>query len=221
MPTKKKTWFYKGYFGFIQGRTNIFRNYILEIESKFSYDLKELEKKHEKDIRQRAADADFENYLIDFYGEEFHRIDRIFLRTFRYSAIVSIYSLLETSMNSLCNLLKQMNSLSIEYDELRGDGIERAKIYLEKICKIKFPEKSREWSELQKLNKFRNCIVHADGDIWLSQSQTKLKNIVKNTKGITLENDQYLIIDKKYLESAITWVEDFLQELYEIAFPDK
>lgn len=221
MTAKKKTWFYKSYFGFIKGRTEHFRDYIIELEGKFSQDLKKLEKKYENDIRREGADAEFENYLTDFYADEFYRIDRVFLRSFRYSAIVTIYSLLETSMNSLCNLLKQMKGLSVEVDELRGDGIERAKLYLSKICAIKFPDKSHEWSEIQKLNKIRNCIVHAEGDIWRVHSPKKLNNVVKSTKGLTLENKQYLVVEKQYLESAITWVEDFLQELHEISFPNK
>lgn len=221
MAAKKKTWFYRGYFGFIKGRTSQFRDYVFELESRFSHDLKSLEKEYEKEIRQKGTDAEFENYLTDFYADEFHRINRIFLRAFRYSAIVTIYCLLETSMNSLCNLLKQMKGLSIELDELRGDGIERAKLYLSKICDIKFPENSHEWSQIQKLNKIRNCIVHADGDIWRVRSPEKLNNIVKNTRGIILENDQYLVVEKTYLESVITWVEDFLQKLHEISFPNK
>ncbi|MBE0427405.1 MAG: hypothetical protein IBX72_12285 [Nitrospirae bacterium] len=221
MIAKKRTWFYKGYFGFIKGRTSQFRDYVLEIESKFSHDLKSLEKRHEKEIRQKGTDAEFEDYLTDFYAEEFHRIDRIFLRTFRYSAVVTIYSLLETSMNSLCSILKQMKGINIELEEIRGDGIERAKVYLKKACGIKFPERSHAWSELQKLNKIRNCIIHAEGDIWRTHSPTKLNNILKNTKGLALENDQYLLIEKKFLEDAITWAEDFLQELHENSFPDK
>jgi hypothetical protein len=138
---KKKTWFYKGYFGFIKGRTSQYRDYVLELESKFSHDLKSLEKRYEKEIRQKGADAEFEDYLSDFYADEFHRIDRIFLRTFRYSAVVTIYSLLETSMNSLCSILKQMKAINIELEEIRGDGIERAKVYLMKVCEIKFPER--------------------------------------------------------------------------------
>lgn len=221
MKAKNKTWFYRGYFGFIKGRASQFRDYVLELEAKFSRDLKSIEEKYEKEIRQKGADAEIEDYLRDFYAEEFHRIDRIFLRTFRYSAVVGIYSLLETSMNSLCSILKQMKGINIEIEEIKGDGIERAKTYLIKTCGIKFPERSHAWPEIQKLNKIRNCIVHAGGDIWRTNSPNKLNNILKNTKGLAIENDRYLLVEKKYLEDAITWIEDFLQKLHENSFPDK
>ena len=58
-----------------------------------------------------------------------------------------------------------MKKLSLELSDLKNDGIERAKEYLVKVCHINFPEKSHEWSEIQKLKQIRNCIVHAEGNI--------------------------------------------------------
>jgi hypothetical protein len=113
-----------------------------------------------------------------------------------------------------------MNDLSVELTDLKGDGIERARLYLTKVCEIQFPDGSHEWAEIQKLNNIRNCIVHAEGNVDDVRSPTKLRNIVKNTKGISFESERYLSIDNKYLEMAITWVEDFLQELHEKSFPN-
>lgn len=220
MTAKKKAWFYRGYFGFVKDRTTSFRDYILELERKFSHDLKELEKNYKTDIRKRGTDAEIDDYLIDYYADEAYRIDKIFTRSFRYSAVVGIYSLLETSMNSLCNILKQMNNLNVELSDMKGDGIERARLYLLKICKIDLLISSHEWAEIQKLNKIRNCIVHADGNILDVHSPENIKNIIKHTPGLSLENEHYVVIEKKYLESAISWVEDYLQELHEKSFPN-
>ena len=123
-------------------------------------------------------------------------------------------------MNSLCTILQKMNDLNVELNDLRGDGIERARLYLTKVCEIQFPDASHEWAEIQKLNSIRNCIVHAEGNVDDVRSPTKLRNIVKNTKGISLESERYLSIDKKYLEMVIACVDDFLQELHETSFPN-
>ncbi len=114
-----------------------------------------------------------------------------------------------------------MNNFGVQLEDLRGDGIDRARLYFVKICGIDHPDSSREWSEIQKLKKIRNCIVHADGDVLDARSPDKIKNIVKNTPGLSLENERYLVIKNKYLESATTWVEDYLQYLHEKSFPDK
>jgi len=113
-----------------------------------------------------------------------------------------------------------MKDLSVELKDLRGDGIERARLYLTKVCGVQLPCEGHAWAEIQKLNNIRNCIVHAEGNVDDVSSPTKLKNIVRNTKGISLENERYLLIDNKYLDMAITCVEDFLQELHEKSFPN-
>jgi hypothetical protein len=99
---KKKTWFYRGYFGFVKGRLSQFRDYALEIESKFSRDMKAIEKRYDEEIRRNGSEAELPPDLIDYYVDEIYTVDKIFLRTFRYSSVVTLYSLLESSMNSLC-----------------------------------------------------------------------------------------------------------------------
>jgi hypothetical protein len=145
---KKKSWFYRGYFGFVKHRLSDFRDYVLEMEAKFSRDLKAIEKRYDEDIRRRGSEAELPSELVEYYADGFYVVERIFLRTFRYSALVAIYSLLETSMNSLCSLLQKRNDLKIELRDLRGDGIERAKTYLTKICALQFAEGSHEWAEI-------------------------------------------------------------------------
>ncbi|GBE04689.1 hypothetical protein BMS3Abin10_00305 [bacterium BMS3Abin10] len=51
MKKKKKSWFYRGHFGFIKFRLNDIKDYILEIESKFQSDIKNLEKNYKTQKR--------------------------------------------------------------------------------------------------------------------------------------------------------------------------
>jgi hypothetical protein len=44
MKKKKKSWFYRGHFGFIKFRLNEIKDYILQIELKFDSDIKNIEK---------------------------------------------------------------------------------------------------------------------------------------------------------------------------------
>lgn len=214
MATKKKSWFYTGHFGFIKWRLNEFKDYVLAIESNFQGKKGELRKRYEDEIKKIEKESEEKYHISDYYEEELITIDRVYLETFRYSAIVSIYSILESSMNALCNHLMKSKELSLELKEIRGEGIERAKLYLEKVCHVKLPAKSNSWSKIQNLNKIRNCIVHAEGDVDRTRNPRKLKNIIKNTDGLDLMN-VYIKIDKKYLEDSIESIEDFLQRLCE------
>lgn len=76
---------------------------------------------------------------------------------------------------------------STSFGCLKDDGIQRAKSYLTKVCRIDFPINSYEWNEVLKLNLFRNCIIHAQGDVDKVKSTTKLRNTIENTTGIGLK----------------------------------
>ncbi len=214
MATKKKSWFYTGHFGFIKFRLNEFKDYVLAIESNFQEKKGELRRRYKEEIKKIEKKSEEEFHISDYYEGELITIDRVYLETFRYSAIVSIYSILESSLNALCKQLKKTNNLSLDLGEIHGEGIERARLYLQKVCHVKFPARTDSWSNIQKLNKIRNCIVHAEGDVERTLSSTKVKNIVKNTKGLSLMSN-YIKVDKKYIEDIIRDIDDFLETLYE------
>ena len=135
------------------------------------------------------------------------------MKTFHYSTIVTVYSLLEISLNDLCRYLCNSKKLSSSLEELRGKGIKRAKLYLEKVCLIDFPE-NNEWNEILKFNEIRNCIVHAQGDIEDAKSPKspkKLRNIVANTSGVELENERFIIIDSEYINMALSNTKNLLE----------
>src|SRR4030042_2915805 len=127
-----------------------------------------------------------EDFAVDYF-----EIEKVLLNIFRRSILVIVYSFIENSMNSLCRYLHGYKKLSIGIDDLKGVGIERAKLYLEKVCLIDLPN---TWSRLEKLNRIRNCIVHAEGDVDATKSPGKLKNIIRHTKGLELESDRFIII---------------------------
>lgn len=213
MKSKKKSRFYTRHIDLIKIRLNDIKDYILEIESKFESDMDQIGKQLDKELKKKPLDPESKDYLIEFYSEDYQKISETFLSTFRYSVLVSIYSIIETEMNSLCRHLKHINKLSLELTDLKGDGIGRAKLYLEKVCNVDFPDDINSWANIQKLNKVRNCIVHAEGNVERVHNPAQLKNIIKNTKGLKLVNKRRIFADKKYLENTILHVEDFLAQL--------
>ena len=106
----------------------------------------------------------------------------------------------------------------LKLEDVRGDGIERAKLYLSKVCLIDFPEQSNEWNMMQKLNSIRNCVVHAEGIVPNVKSPKKLKNIINNTDGLELENEKYLKIECSYIASAIVHAKKLIDKVHEKAF---
>jgi len=199
-------------------KLNNLKEYILEIELKFKEDKKRLNKRYYDNINGYGQNKEILDDIIEFYYEDHYKIENIFLTIFHYTSLVATYSFLESSLHSLCNHLHKMKNLSLELADLKNDGIERAKEYLIKVCHINFPEKSHEWLEIQKLNKVRNCIVHAEGNIEKVISKKKICNIVKNTPGLKIVNKRFIGVEVSYLNSVIKNIEEFLSKLYDIAF---
>ncbi len=151
--------------------------------------------------------------MQDSYFSYSERITDSFTRNFNYSFITLIYSFLESSLNDLCLILKEKNLIELDLIDLRGEGIIRAKTYLTKICKIDFPE-THEWNEIIKLNKIRNCIVHANGNIKKSNGRSSLEKSLLNMKTVVIRDQEFLDIKIEYIESMILNIKKFLSKIF-------
>lgn len=154
----------------------------------------------------------------DYFSDEYYMIEEIHVGMYRKSTLVSVHSFLENSLNSLCRHLYARRTYPVKLDDLRGEGIVRAKNYLEKLAKVDFIALNGEWSHLMTFNKIRNCIVHCEGDIKSSNSTSTLQDIVDNNHSLTLRDDRYINVEREYVDFCITKTEEFLDKLYQQVF---
>lgn len=195
-----------------RGRLEEFRQYTLEIESKFNSDKNALSSSYDETIKGLSADEIRE--VDDYFSDDYYIIEEIHVGMYRKSTLVSIYSFLENSMNGLCRYLSARHDYPVKLYDLRGEGIVRAKDYLEKLARVDFDALNGEWSHLMTLNKIRNCIVHSEGDIKASRN-SHIGNIITNNASLSLRNERYIKIDRKYVDFSINKVEEFLDKLYQ------
>lgn len=204
--------FFPGYFGFIKARIDTFAEFVFEVESKFEEDLRSKNEEFDELVGE-ARGTEIEANVADYLADDYRKIESHFPQHLRYSAIVSIYSLLEDSMNSICRFLTTQRNLPLELNDLNDKGIFRAQKYLTKVCGIDFPETSREWNEIRKLNKVRNCIVHTNGNA------SKIEEMARQTRGIALETGRpYLIIEREYIANATDWISSLLEDIFKKVF---
>jgi hypothetical protein len=193
-----------------------FRDYTLEIESKFSADKSKL-----ADSFSQATEglSESERQEVEtYFSDDYYIIEEVHVGLYRKSTLVSVYSFLENSLNTLCRHLYKRNGYPVELDDLRGEGIVRAKCYLEKLAGIDFSLMNGQWGIILSFNKVRNCIVHSEGNIKDSKSSEKLENIVKNTSGLSLRDERYIKIDREYIDAVITTIEEFMEKLHDQVF---
>ena len=200
-----------------QRRLEEFRQYTQELEAKFNTDKNKLSAAYDETIKGLNEDEITE--ITEYFAEDFHFIEEIYIGMYRKSTLVSLYSFLENALNTLCRKLYSINNYPVELEVIRGEGIVRAREYLEKLSKIDFSQLNNEWCNLLSLNKLRNCIVHCEGNIKLSNSLKKLKNIINNRHDLSLRNEKYIKIDRDYIDFSITQISNFLEKLYQQAFP--
>ncbi len=93
---------------------------------------------------------------------------------FQWSSIFnSAYAMFEKHMNDLCKIFEKNTTKEIGLKDLKGQGIERAKIFLSKVIGIRNVFDSTEWSEIQNYLKVRNILVHTSGKLDLTQKKHK------------------------------------------------
>lgn len=85
----------------------------------------------------------------------------------------SAYSIFERYLNDLCTILGKNASTKISLTDLKGQGIERAKLFLSKIIGVTNVFNSAEWNEIQNYSKVRNILVHTSGKLDLTQKKHK------------------------------------------------
>jgi hypothetical protein len=92
---------------------------------------------------------------------------------FRRSLFIAAYSVLETHLNSLATDKQEYKGIALALNDVRGQGIERAQLYLKKVVGEPFPDKSIEWQVLKRLGDVRNILVHRYGRVDESGSRDK------------------------------------------------
>lgn len=193
-----------------------FRQYTQEIEYKFNAEKEALLYSYNAAIKG-LPDHEISE-IDDYFSDDYYIIEDIHIDMYRKATLVSIYSFLEYSMNQLCKHLCLVHKYPVQLDDLRGEGIVRARNYLEKLAEVEFKPLNGEWSHLKILNKIRNCIVHAEGNIKASHKESQLEKIVENNSNLSLRSERYVKIEREYIDFCINKVENFLDKLYRQVF---
>lgn len=190
-----------------------FRDYISNIHQNFSDDAQKLQELYES-ASYKTHDPDYLNYLDDMISEQ-HKLLTVFQPSmYRKSTLVSLYSYLEHTLNSFCFTLHKMFNTKIEINDMKGDGIVRAKTFLSKIFGIDFGDANSKWAFLNDLNKIRNCIVHADSDLQSVHNPESIEKVISKYDGLKIVDNKFIDIDRNYIFECLENIDSFFIWLY-------
>lgn len=121
----------------------------------------------DKSYRKMAIDARAKN---DFVTEQWAMTSgtlhscRVDLLT-QYSLLLTMVSLLEEAVNTLCRVYYNMNTLDKELTDIKGRGLERAAKYLKDVVGIVGFTSDAQWEYITAIRDARNMVVHNGGRI--------------------------------------------------------
>ncbi len=135
----------------------------------------------------------------------------------RKALFTSIYSLVEPAFDIRIRFIKERDNLQLSLGDIKGQGIEKAKIYLTKLANIHVPH--LEWEQMMNLNKLRNCIVHGQGRLPNCKYQPHLRNYVSRQQHLSLDKNDGIVFHKGFCEEALVIISHFFLSLDQYSSP--
>ncbi len=193
-----------------------YKEYSQVLEQKFREDREVKRAEFDEECKQYSDSERTE--IEEFYSKDFMEVSDIKLSLYRSSTLVSLYTFLESSLHKMCLYAQRKNGFVVEVSELRGEGIVRAKSYLEIHNVISSDRLNGTWSNLSSFNKVRNCLVHCNGYTDSYKNKNQIISIVNASSYLSLNEDGKLIIEKGYLDFISDEVGKYLLEVHKEIF---
>jgi hypothetical protein len=131
----------------------------------------------------------------------------------RRSALITLYSFLEHELEELCGLFIRDENLKVSLNDMRGTGIERALLFLEKIVGLQIDKGTATWQEVKNIQKVRNLVVHNDAKL-KDRSGNPKADVIKYVEGsVYLSGDEEINILDGYLLHVLETFDRQFQEI--------
>ena len=151
---------------------------------------------------------------------QIYYLDYVKIPSYFYnSSIVSLYSLLENSLNNLCDKIQSETNLVIRLNDLAGSNIiQKARKFLAKFANVDFSVVDKEWLRIVDFQKLRNLIVHQNAQLKnpdLNDNETEDYKILKRFESIDIDNSNriFYITDGKILIEFLSLIENFMSDV--------
>lgn len=198
----------------IESEVNSFKEYIIDSRNNISKQQVSFNKMIEEEKKKHPDNI---NDLIDAYENQYYQINEFYPATFNNSTLLSLYSLFEFNLKSLCVTLQECEELKIKLGDINGQGyIDTSNKYLILVADLDLTELKTTWMQITLFQQLRNCIVHNNSSILTKKNQVIkdleiYKYIKKNPNlKINKENGIFIISDDQFLLDTLDAIEKYL-----------
>lgn len=100
------------------------------------------------DVRAQRMEEEVREEWYDWNSDRHWELSDVFPRIIRHSMFITSYAFLEHALSRLTSGLAHEAPKRVSIQDLKGDGIDLARLYLKKVQGISFPDQSAEWNRL-------------------------------------------------------------------------
>lgn len=176
--------------------------------------LKNKEEEFNSWIEEKASklSKDEKDEFYEFHSDDHWELSEVYPNILRGSLFVACISLAEHELISLCKYLHKENKYDLSLDDIKGKGIYRAKIYLNKVVNI---ENSISWNDILIFQKIRNFIVHNRGKLDKSDNAKEVENYVALNPSVKLDDLKRLQFSGMFCLEVIEKLGEFFNKLFQ------
>jgi hypothetical protein len=165
-------------------------------------------------VLKKTEEIEFEDHPDELEYEGL--ISDIFPDIVRKSFVVLLIIALETEFKSFCGLLKEIESLSLKWNELRGPSLDRFICYCERLSNVKVCNDNTNRQLIKGLIEARNCIIHNNSSIEFFDKAKEVVQFAKAVQGVSIENG-YLTFSYEACLTCADIMHAFMQDAYNAA----
>ena len=195
----------------INSSIKIITNLIIANEELLLEMAKKLDERKLSELKNIEQELKLSYEMSNFYHEEIAINSSI--STIRKSMLVTIFTFFESNLLRISKLAEAEFKPKIKINDLSGnDYIHQYWIYLTKVIELDKTKYERYYTPIKQQKVIRNKISHHNGKLDNSASD-KLKNIITETEGLTVQDNYIMILDSKYLKNLLEKSRLFFEHL--------
>ncbi|MCK5857197.1 MAG: hypothetical protein KAG64_06890 [Bacteroidales bacterium] len=192
--------------------------YLIEIEysalNSFLIESESTIKNKERSLTKKIKNWETEKKLYENAPEPFERFETEIIEFNQFSSLLNnsffimSYSIFERYFFEICNYCQKEEEKKVSAKDLKGNGIDQCRKYIQNVIEINLKSLAAEWAEIKKYQKIRNFIVHNIGILNEKDAKNEsLKEFIFNNKYI--DYDDYDNKSTQISINSIKFITDF------------
>jgi hypothetical protein len=141
--------------------------------------------------------------------------DGVTTRFLTAAATIASWALYESAVQDVAAHLQRHRGVELRMSAIRGDFLERARTYFSDVLHFPLHHATEDWERLSDLAKIRHFLAHGNGDLRniRPSDRPRLVDLVARTEGVTIIDEQYLVIDPAFAKETLRFLKELLNDL--------